>query len=100
MVPCLPSIYMVFGSTHNPSPAMKTNQTKQKSFICFVPGLCHWMQVAVSASLPWMEMLVAGLGGSVPGHPLLVMGRELGSAPLLLFSSGKTGRIVVEGIAV
>ena len=56
--------------------------------------------MAVSASLPWMEMLVAGLAGGLPGHPLLVMGRELGSAPLLLFSSGKTGRIVVDGIAV
>lgn len=56
--------------------------------------------MAVPASLPWMEMLVAGLGGGLPGRPLLVMGRELGSAPLLLYSSGKTGRIVVDGITV
>lgn len=56
--------------------------------------------MAVPASLPWMEMLVAGLGGGLPGCPLLVMGRELGSAPLLRSSSGKMGRIVVDGLTV
>lgn len=82
--------------------ALQWKQIKQNGRVLFILFLDCVIRckVAVSASLPWIEMLVAGLGGGLPEHPLLVMGRELGSAPLLLYSSGKTGRIVVDGIAV
>lgn len=82
--------------------ALQWKQIKQNGRVLFILFLdcVIWGKMTVPASLPWMEMLVAGLGGGLPGRPLLVMGRELGSAPLLCYSSGKMGRIVVEGLTV